>query len=168
MIERPVYFMLTDRHDRVWFGTDNGVMRWDGKRLDHFTVEHGLGGRETNRAAGLIDSSGRIWIGTTHGVTLYREELDDRVPVPPIASLHGLEVSGETVPLHATIRLGHRRNDLVFNVRAISFVDERDVRLRSWLEGYSAVWSESPASLAAANVPGSSLTNEVTMALMSS
>jgi signal transduction histidine kinase/ligand-binding sensor domain-containing protein/CheY-like chemotaxis protein len=155
VIERPVYFMVADRRDRVWFGTDNGVMRWDGTRLEHFTVEHGLGGRETNRAAGLVDSRGRLWIGTTHGVTLYREELDDRAPVPPIVSLQGLEASGETVPLDGTIRLGHRRNDLVFSYRAVSFRDERNVRLQTWLEGYSPAWSESPAgrSIRFTNLP---------------
>jgi signal transduction histidine kinase/CheY-like chemotaxis protein len=155
VIQRPVYFMLADRHDRVWFGTDNGVMRWDGKRLDRFTVEHGLGGRETNRAGGLLDSRGRLWIGTTHGVTLYREELEDHVPVPPIVSFQGLEVSGEAVPLDGAIRLGHRRNDLVFMFRAVSFRDERNVQLRMWLEGYSPGWSESPAgrSIRFTNLP---------------
>jgi signal transduction histidine kinase/CheY-like chemotaxis protein len=155
VIQRPVYFILVDRNDRVWFGTDNGVMRWGGERLDHFTVEHGLGGRETNRAAGLVDSSGRLWIGTTHGVTLYRDELDDHVPAPPIVSLQGLEVSGETVALDGTIRLGYPRNDLVFTYQAVSFFDERNVRLRTWLEGFSPGWSESPAgrSMRFTNLP---------------
>ena len=142
VIKRPVYFMLRDTRDRVWFGTDNGVLRWDGEVLDHFTVEDGLSGRETNRAAGLLDTRDRVWIGTTRGVTAYRDELDRGVPVPPIVSLHQIEVSGESVSLAEPVRLERDRNDLVFSVRAISFYNERDVRIRTWLEGYEPDWSD--------------------------
>jgi signal transduction histidine kinase/CheY-like chemotaxis protein len=142
VIKRPVYFMLSDAQDRVWFGTDNGVLRWDGETLDHFTVEDGLGGRETNRAAGVLDSRDRVWIGTTHGVTVYREELDRPVPTPPIVSLQKLEASGETASLVDPVRLERDRNDLVFSISAVSFYDERDVRIRAWLEGYEPGWSD--------------------------
>ena len=142
VIKRPVYFMLRDTRDRVWFGTDNGVLRWDGEALDHFTVEDGLGGRETNRAAGWLDSRGHVWIGTTRGVTAYRDEFDRGVPVPPIVSLHQIEASGTLEPIAGPVHLEHHRNDIVFSVRAISFYDERDVRIRTWLEGYEPGWSD--------------------------
>jgi signal transduction histidine kinase/ligand-binding sensor domain-containing protein/ActR/RegA family two-component response regulator len=145
-IARPVYFMLVDGGDRTWFGTDNGVLRWDGTRLDRFTVEDGLAGRETNRAAGLIDSRGRVWIGTSGGVTIYRSELDRYVPVAPRVGILGLEASGEKVPLDGPARLASDHNDLLFAFRAISFASERAIRLQSRLEGYESDWSPEYAS----------------------
>lgn len=141
VIDRPIYFIVSDGAGSTWFGTDNGVLRWDGKRLTHYTVEDGLAGRETNRAAGLFDSDGRLWIGTTHGASVYRGELDRRVPVPPALGGLDLEASGEHVSLARTVRLRARRNDLVFSFRAIYFSDERNVLLRRWLEGYEPGWS---------------------------
>jgi len=146
-IDRPIYFIiLSDHEGRSWFGTDNGVLRWDGERLDHFSVEQGLGGRETNRAAGIVDSRGRVWIGTARGVTIYRPELDRRAPVPPQLSFLGLEAGGAPVAIERPIRLPPTRDDLVFSFRAISYADPGGLRLQSRLEGYEDDWSAPYAS----------------------
>ena len=146
VIDRPIYFIVEDTRDRIWFGTDNGVLRWDGEQLAQFTVEQGLIGRETNRAAGISDSCGRLWFGTTHGISIYREELDRPVAAAPSVELQPLEASGEVVRLDGPIRLKPASNDLVFSFNAISFYDERDVRLQTWLEGFEEGWSEGYSS----------------------
>jgi len=141
-IERPIYFIVRDAKERYWFGTDNGVFRWDGSRLDHLTVEDGLAGRETNRAAGVVDSRGRVWIGTAHGVSVYRDELD-RVPaLPPQVEVTGLEVSGEPSDVSRTLKLAAKEDDLLFEFRAISFRDEDRILVRTRLEGHEADWSQ--------------------------
>jgi signal transduction histidine kinase/ActR/RegA family two-component response regulator len=140
-IDRPIYFMFVDDQQRVWFGTDNGVLRWNGERLVRFSVEEGLGARETNRAAGILDSLGRIWIGTTRGVTLYRSELDRGSDVAPTLRLLGLGASGEDFSLADPLRLATSQNDLVFAFRAILHSDPRNMLLQSWLEGDEPDWS---------------------------
>jgi signal transduction histidine kinase/ligand-binding sensor domain-containing protein/ActR/RegA family two-component response regulator len=141
-IERPVYFIVADRDDRVWFGTDNGVMRWNGETLEHFTVDDGLGGRETNRAAGMVDGEGNLWIGTTGGVTVYRPDFDYGPPSPPSVELVGVNVGGATLSALAERSLAPQLDDLEFSFRAISFYDERNIRLHTWLEGFDTGWSD--------------------------
>jgi len=139
-VVRPVYFLAQDRDERLWIGTDNGVMRWDGSQLRHFTVGDGLVGRATNQGAGVVDSRNRVWIGTESGVSVYRPEWDRPLLVAPAVGLVGFDAGGQQFSLDRRVELGHSQNTIVFRFRAISFTDEKQVRVRSWLEGFEDDW----------------------------
>jgi signal transduction histidine kinase len=128
-------------------GTDNGVLRWNGTRLDRFTVQDGLSGRETNRAAGVLDSRGQVWIGTDQGVSVYRAQYD-QPPRPPMVELHGVVVGVEEVPrpLSGRLDLETTEDDLTFRFRALSFRDEKRLLFRSRLEGYEETWLQAYTS----------------------
>ena len=52
----------------MWFGTDNGLARFDGRRIQNFS----LGELDANRVIALkTTSSGQLWIGTQKGVFVY-------------------------------------------------------------------------------------------------
>ncbi|MEE8142920.1 MAG: ATP-binding protein, partial [Planctomycetota bacterium] len=140
VVNRPVYFLVQDHDHRIWLGTDNGVLRWDGEALIHYTIQDGLAGRETNRAAGWVDSRNRVWIGTDRGVSVYRSELDRRPRTPPHAELLHFEASGHPYALTQEAELQHDQSTLIFHFRAISFLDETRVQVRSWLEGLEPDW----------------------------
>ena len=144
-VSRPVYFLVRDDTGHLWLGTDNGAMRWGPRGLEHFTLLNGLGGRETNRAAGMVDAAGQVWIGTDRGVTVYRGPLDRR-STPQRPELLGLNVRGEHFPLDGAIALRHDQNDLLLSFRALSFTDEKHLRFKSWLEGYEPRWLDSYVS----------------------
>lgn len=134
-IDRPVFSLAEDLEGRLWFGTDNGVFRWDGAALHHFTIEDGVLGRETNRAALAVDRAGQVWIGTDQGLTVYRPRLDEKASVRPTPELLSLLVNGREEHPVARLELGHDENDLVFRLRAVSFRDERRLRYRTRLVG---------------------------------
>ena len=144
-IRRPVYFLLRDAANDLWIGTDGGVMRWGSRGLERFTVLDGLSGLETNRAAGWVDSTQRIWMGTNGGVTVYRPELDRRhtLRAPEILALHA---SGKPMNFDRGLGLLHDENDLLLRFRAVSFTDRERLRFRSWLEGYEPNWLDEYAS----------------------
>ena len=142
-IRRPVYLILEDKAGRLWFGTDNGVVRWDGKTRRDFSKAEGLSGREINRSAGMIDPRGRVWIGTNTGASCYRENFDlgaDDVP-PPVVSITGLDINGEAADFSKKIVLGFRENNLVFHFIGTSFIDESALRFESFLDGFDQAWS---------------------------
>ncbi|MBN2071669.1 MAG: response regulator [Candidatus Krumholzibacteriota bacterium] len=139
-IDRPVYFIIKDQQERIWFGTDNGVFRWSGESLDYLTVEDGLVGRETNRAAGLVDMNGDVWIGTDRGVSVYREQYDVQSDITPLVELVSLEASGREYPLTEPIELDHENRSFTINFRVLSFVNEKKNRIKSRLEGYESDW----------------------------
>lgn len=142
-IRRPIYLILQDPDGCLWFGTDNGVVLWDGKKVRTFSKTEGLAGREVNRSAGIVDGAGRVWIGTNSGASSYRKEFDlgpDIIP-PPLVSVTGLDVNGSPVDFSREIVLGYRENNLVFHFLGTSFLDENAVRFQSRLDGFDQDWS---------------------------
>jgi signal transduction histidine kinase/ligand-binding sensor domain-containing protein len=139
-VSRSVYFILADTDGSLWFATDNGVYRWDGERMVHFTVEDGLIGRETNRGAGLVDSGGDVWIGTEHGVSVYRDRFDRPRTAAPLVRLLGLEAGGSTYDLNGPVRLDGGPDVALFRFRAVALTDESRIEFRSRLEGFDREW----------------------------
>jgi PAS domain S-box-containing protein len=144
-IDRPVYFITRDHRRMWWFGGENGVIRWDGKKSRHYSVPDGLIGQETNRAAGLVDSRGQIWIGTNRGVSVYNHDFDtqesETVP-PPRVHLTELQVANKRIPLkgNTPIYLAPGEHSLIFYFRAVSFIDEKKVKFKTQLEGFEKKW----------------------------
>ena len=57
-----VYDMIQDDLGFLWFGTDNGLSRFDGKHFRNYTIEHGLMDNEVLHF--FRDYDNRIWVGT--------------------------------------------------------------------------------------------------------
>lgn len=57
-----VYSMCQDKDGFMWFGTDNGLSRYDGTHFKNFTIKDGLPDNEVLKV--FADSKGRVWIGT--------------------------------------------------------------------------------------------------------
>ena len=140
-IPRPVYFIVEDRRRDLWFGTDRGVVRWDGKLATAYSVRDGLAGPETNRAAGFVDSAGNLWIGTNRGVSRFQPEYDGLTVPPPLVEVLPPIVDGRAVVPARGIRLEHSQNNLTFPFRVLSFIDEDAVLVRTSLEGFDEGWS---------------------------
>ncbi len=67
-----VYDMCQDDEGFLWFGTDNGLSRFDGKNFVNYTVKDGLMDNEVLHFK--EDGFGRIWIGTfSHDLLYYFE-----------------------------------------------------------------------------------------------
>jgi PAS domain S-box-containing protein len=151
-IERTIYFIVEDNNRHLWFGTGNGVIRWDSQRKKTVTYSttEGLIGLETNRAAGLVDSRGRVWIGTNRGVSVYNPSFDiiDGYVPPPRVRLLALELPGKKIPLdpvetlQTQYKLAYEENNIAFCFKGISFLDERQMRFQTRLEGFDNQWSE--------------------------
>ncbi len=144
VINRPIFSLLKDPLGRIWLGSDNGVFRWDGFDLRHYTAKNGFVGQETNRSAVYVDAQGHIWFGADRGVSCFREEYDfqfDKIPPPRVEIL---EASANEI-IFAPFKnssLAYNDNNLQFRFRTISFIDERDNYFRYKLEGYEETWSE--------------------------
>ncbi|MFN3242009.1 MAG: ATP-binding protein [Planctomycetota bacterium] len=133
-IDVPVYFMADDRDGRTWFGTNNGVIIWDGNGLRHITEEQGLAGRETNRGAHACDRRGRMWVGFDRGLTTFDPSLE-------VAPRHGPQVSLLAPAVNGVVRSTGlwapvvEHDSLSFRLRSISSRDEERLLHQHRLEG---------------------------------
>ena len=61
LASNTVLTIFEDRHGTMWFGTTNGLTRYDGKNFQTFTIKEGL----TQNTIGLIfeDQHGMLWFG---------------------------------------------------------------------------------------------------------
>jgi len=142
-IDRPVYAIVEDQQGDLWFGTDNGVIRWNGLEKTYYTISDGLSGLEINRDAVFVDHRNHIWFGTNNGLTVYQPEYEYRpaeIPPPKVALLF-LEAGGDTFRSDRRVVLGYNRNDLNFCFRALSYINEQKVLYRYRLEGFDRNWS---------------------------
>ena len=69
--------LYVDQKDRLWIGTnDNGVAMMERGELRQWRMADGLGSDKIRTIAG--DGEGRIYVGTTAGITLFDEALQPR------------------------------------------------------------------------------------------
>lgn len=150
-VDSPVYFITGDRDGCLWFGLNNGVIKWDGlneanrtkgEHIRHYTRADGLAGNEANRAASFLDHNGRLWIGTEGGVSCYYKEKDRICPLPPLVELLYVKVSRQSqpYPLNRDHSYAYYLDDLTFYFKGISFIDEDAVKYNLKLEGIDRRW----------------------------
>ena len=71
---------LEDKAGNLWFGTGDGVYKYDGKSFRQFTMANGL---TSNKITSLLeDKAGKIWIGTEAGLCLYDGKTFATVQIP--------------------------------------------------------------------------------------
>ncbi|MGQ0827638.1 MAG: two-component regulator propeller domain-containing protein [Bacteroidota bacterium] len=63
------YCILQDKNGYIWFSTDGGVCRFDGKKITKYTTDNGLADNVVFRM--VEDSKGRIWFNTFAGKLNY-------------------------------------------------------------------------------------------------
>ena len=78
--------ILKDSRGFIWFGTESGLMRYDGTNLIKY--EHNpedVRSLPYNTVNAILeDDSHSMWIGTSQGLALYNPELDNFIDVDSI------------------------------------------------------------------------------------
>ena len=83
-----IHALLATRDNSLWLGTDSGLQRfYQGAWVENGADEGLLGGVR----ALCEDPRGRVWAGTTHGLSLYHPEADPDPPRTYVQSLGGRE-----------------------------------------------------------------------------
>lgn len=68
-----------DKRNQWWFGTsDDGLYRYDGKTIVHFTTKHGLSQNRIDQI--LEDSAGRLFFNTPSGICCFDGETFSKLP----------------------------------------------------------------------------------------
>jgi PAS domain S-box-containing protein len=142
----PIYFITQDNDGNLWFGTDKGVKKWDGKKIKKYSVKSGLAGLETNRDAGFVDSNNNVWIGTDRGVSRYLKEFDTKSDIPPTVILETIEPDLGYLTPDADMKILVESGSFILRVTVVSFTTEELNNFQYKLEGYDKYWNDSPSN----------------------
>ena len=71
-----VHAIAEDKLGNIWFGTDYGAVKYDGKTFRSYIKKNGLGNLNVGRKCILIDTTGTIWVGTAGGAFRYNLSAD--------------------------------------------------------------------------------------------
>jgi ligand-binding sensor domain-containing protein len=80
VLDKSIWIVFQDGNDNYWFGSDGqGVFRYDGKSITHFTTKHGLC---NNRVREIKeDRSGNVFINTLDGISKFDGRTFSTLPV---------------------------------------------------------------------------------------
>ncbi len=147
-----VYQIRQDRYGRVYVCTNKGVARFSPRSTDAlsaspydvyvFTTDDGLPSNECNTGASMVDSRGRIWVGTIGGAAVFDPSLEIVDPTPKNLIVERAVLAGSGRALSPLAELEYDENHLVFQFSLLSFFREADTLYRTELEGLDASPSE--------------------------
>lgn len=94
--DRIVNCIEQDSEGFIWFGTENGLDRYDGYDIVPFMTDDGKNGTLTRSSVNcmLNDTHGRLWIGTRDGLKMYDSAVAAFVGIPDEADPAGAVISG--------------------------------------------------------------------------
>lgn len=134
-----------DAQGHLYLATQRGVARLSFQhpslparpsRVESFSHSDGLPSVACNYGASIIDHHGRVWVATNRGAAALDPVLELPPPDLPALILHSATVRGRPVTLNpAGTVLGHRDNQLAFEMSLPLFYREDEVRYRSQLKG---------------------------------
>ncbi|WP_370722019.1 hybrid sensor histidine kinase/response regulator transcription factor [Fibrella aquatica] len=89
--QSSVYAIAQDPKGFMWFGTRNGLNRYDSRHVIVYQPRSGVPNSLASNIINslLLDKQGRLWVGTSKGIGIYRHQQDDFLPVSPLVITTG-------------------------------------------------------------------------------
>jgi diguanylate cyclase (GGDEF)-like protein len=86
LAQGTVNAIVQDGEGFMWFGTEDGLDRFDGYEIRHFTHRRGVAGSLPNNwiAALARDSTGRLWVGMDGGGLVWRDVTAGQFRAPAV------------------------------------------------------------------------------------
>ena len=138
-----IYQLGEDSAGRLWVGTSKGVNVLGPEGLVHFGVADGLPSDDCTGRAFFRDTNGDVWVGTSAGLGQFQARHFTGPPPPPAAVVASARAGGLELALTPqTHPVPYPRNTLEVEVRAHSFLNERQVRHEVRLIGLEPEWRE--------------------------
>lgn len=147
-----VYSLVFDKNNSMWLGMPKGINHItvkgdDINRNRYYGKDDGFPGGCGNNAM-MIDSKGKIWIGTANGLVVYQPEFDLPKNTEPITVLKSIRLFSQTVEwklfadsvddknIPNNLVLPFDRNHLTFDYVGISLTNPHEIAYQYYLKGF--------------------------------
>lgn len=149
--------IVEDDSGAIWLATTNGLARVnpETRKINSFRREDGLVGSHFNRNASLKDRTGRLYFGSSEGITAFHPQdlnkpsLEFPVLITKLRILNqDVPIGGEDSPLKQSIliteglSLDHQATMFSFDFSALNYRRRDSVRYSYQLEGFDQDWND--------------------------
>lgn len=159
-----ISFLRSDRHGRIWVGTDAGVDEYENGVWSHYGLADGLIWPDTNLDAFLADPDDSVWFGTSGGLSHFRRTHTAALKAPEVV-LTSIRSAGQPIDSlagSAVPRIPHSDGILDIEFAALTFLNPGSIRFHYRLLGAGSPWTETDGSkVAFPSLPAGSYTFEV-------
>jgi diguanylate cyclase (GGDEF)-like protein len=140
-----VYLMGEDLKSNLWVGTGRGLDVFSPQGVLHFSKEDGVAGDDIDAMAFLVDRDGALFIGTSSGLSLYRNDANfSRTQTPkPVFLSANLADNNLLGNNNAAQEFSHQHNEFKANFAVLSFLNESQIEFGVRLKGLEAEWHSS-------------------------
>ncbi|MFT7558919.1 MAG: two-component system sensor histidine kinase ChiS [Flavobacteriales bacterium] len=147
-----------DKQGYLWLSTLNGLSRFDPEKKTFHNYYHvdGIAGNVMNKSASLMTDMGRLFIGSTEGLTVFSPENIIKNSLPPPVKITDFKVfnrsvvpGGEgavltkSIDMTKSLTLDHTQNVFSFEFAALNYQNPQLNRYQYMMEGFENSWNES-------------------------
>ncbi|MBE0673746.1 MAG: SpoIIE family protein phosphatase [Bacteroidales bacterium] len=128
--------------DFMYVGTNRGLNRIhiaDGK-IATFTRRNGFTGIEATPNGSFRDSRGRLWFGTSNGVTVIDPSRYPPLNNEPLTHLSAMMINNEPREMTTDLRLSFRENSISFDYYSVCVTNPDAIGFMVMLEGADDTW----------------------------
>lgn len=140
----------------LWITTSNGLINYvlANGSVRRFYKSDGLQSDQFNTKAGLLSSSGELYLGTTNGFNVIKpEDISENNHIPPVYITNiqvfnkNLEIENQGLlkksAIYAkSIELSYKENVFSIEYVALSYKTPSKNQYKYWLEGFDKNWNE--------------------------
>jgi diguanylate cyclase (GGDEF)-like protein len=144
LLSEQVVALMVDHRGWLWLGQDAGVSVYDGRAWRSFTQDDGLIWNDTDTNGLTEDPDGSIWIGTSGGISHFIDPA--AAPVGPPQEPVFSDVKFGALNVENGAQIPWSASAFSVTMSALSFRDQRHVRMRYRMEGLEPDWVETSES----------------------
>jgi len=133
-------FLAFDSLGRLWNGTDHGVDVFDHGAWLHYGRSDGLIWDDCNSNAFFAEPDGRVWIGTSRGLSRFRPPAAPPRNIPPPVVFTMIRLGNQPIPPNH--KVPYALNSLQVRFAALTYVQESLVLFRYRLVNSTHDWIE--------------------------
>ncbi len=160
LFDNQVFSIFVDKKDNIWAGTGTGIQKifFDEKKLSFsvkkFSKADGYENSENNLNAITEDDGGAIWIGTTKGAFIFKQDTAFKKNIAPLIVIQNAEspafiarspaIKNVSRWYHFPVSqvLPYSKNNISFTVKGIFLKDPESIRYSYQLVGYDTGFSK--------------------------
>jgi diguanylate cyclase (GGDEF)-like protein len=140
-----VYLLGEDLNNHLWVGTGRGIDVISPDGVLHFSKGDGIAGDDIDAMAFLVEPNGSVFIGTSSGLSMYRNNEDsERTQAPkPVYLCVRLGDQILDSKKNGTPKFQHQYNTLKVEFAALNFLHQSQIEYAVRLQGLETEWHNS-------------------------